>query len=106
VLEQGRVGEAVQLAVLMSDARAQLAITKYARQTYRRLHITARAYNSDQVERLREAGASYIVQPEFEAGVEVIRHVFQRYGVSGGELASLAARRRSSFYSRDDLDSI
>jgi CPA2 family monovalent cation:H+ antiporter-2 len=106
VLEQGRVGEAVQLAVLMSDARAQLAITKYARQTYRRLHITARAYNSDQVERLREAGASYIVQPEFEAGVEVIRHVFQRYGVSGGELASIAARRRSSFYSRDDLDSI
>jgi CPA2 family monovalent cation:H+ antiporter-2 len=106
VLEQGRVGDAVQLAVLMSDARAQLAITKYARQTYRRLHITARAYNSDQVERLREAGASYIVQPEFEAGVEVIRHVFQRYGVSGGELASIAAGRRRSFYSRDDLDSI
>jgi voltage-gated potassium channel Kch len=63
-------------------------------------------YNSDQVERLREAGASYIVQPEFEAGVEVIRHVFQRYGVSGGELASIAAGRRRSFYSRDDLDSI
>jgi CPA2 family monovalent cation:H+ antiporter-2 len=106
VLEQGRLGDASQLAVLMSDARAQLAITRYARQTYRRLHITARAYNSDQVERLREAGASYIVQPEFEAGVEVIRHVFQRYGVSGAELATIAAGRRSSFYSRDDLDSI
>lgn len=98
VLEQARVAEAAQLAVLMSDARAQVATTKYASSAYPRLHITARAYNSEQVQRLRDAGASQVVQPEFEAGVEVIRHVFQRYGVSGAELTTLAAGRRTSFY--------
>jgi CPA2 family monovalent cation:H+ antiporter-2 len=102
VLEQARVGEASQLAVLMSDARAQLAITRYVRQNYRRVYITARAFNGDQVARLQAAGASHIVQPEFEAGVEVIRGVFQRFGVSGAELTNLANARRNSFYRRED----
>ncbi len=104
VLEQARLGEASQLAVLMSDARAQVATTRYASGAYPRLHITARAYNSEQVQRLRDAGASQVVQPEFEAGVEVIRHVFQRYGVSGAELTTLAAGRRASFYRDEGTD--
>jgi hypothetical protein len=56
------------------------------------------------VEQLQEAGATLVVQPEFEAGVEVIRHVFQRYGISGMELVNLVRGRRRAFYSRGSLD--
>lgn len=104
VLGLARLSEASQLAILMSDARAQVVTTRYASRTYPRLHITARAFNSDQVERLRAAGAGQVVQPEFEAGVEVIRHVLQRYGVSGAELANLVAGRRRSFYREGPRD--
>lgn len=98
VLDLARLDDASQLAVLMKDVRAQVATTRYARRRHPRLHITARAIDAAHVEQLRTAGASQVVQPEFEAGVEVIRHVFQRYGVSGLELTNLAAGRRSHFY--------
>ena len=58
----------------------------------------ARAARREDLERLRRAGATDVVQPEFEAGVEVIRHALRRFGISGAELATLAAGRRASFY--------
>jgi hypothetical protein len=60
----------------------------------------ARAQRGEDVERLRRAGADVVVQPEFEAGVEVIRHTFQRYGVMGAELDHLVSGRRRGFYDR------
>lgn len=104
VLEQARVSDALVLAVLMSDARAAAATTAYARREHPRLDIVARALNSEQVEQLRAAGATAVVQPEFEAGVEAIRHVFHRYGVSGMELVTLASGLRRSFYERERPD--
>ena len=52
------------------------------------------------VERLQRAGAAEVVQPEFEAAVEVIRHALRRYGVSGMELVHASAGRRAMFYRR------
>ena len=56
--------------------------------------------SADQVERLRRAGANEAVQPEFEAGVEVIRHALRRYGIGGMELVNMVAGRRAAFYRR------
>ena len=50
------------------------------------------------VERLRRAGATEAVQPEFEAGLEVIRHALHRYGIPSAELVNVIARRRAEFY--------
>ncbi|MGH2500433.1 MAG: hypothetical protein ACRDF0_10160, partial [Candidatus Limnocylindria bacterium] len=55
-----------------------------------------------QLDRLRRAGATEVVQPEFEAGVEVIRHALARYGISALELTRIAAGRRASFYRRTE----
>jgi monovalent cation:H+ antiporter-2, CPA2 family len=62
------------------------------------LYIIARAENARQVEELRRAGASDVVQPEFEAGVEVLRHTLRRYGITEPQLGTLAEERRSGFY--------
>lgn len=104
VLQHANLAGASLLAVLMPDAAAAERTTALARQLNPRLDIVARASDDIAIEHLRQAGASDVVQPEFEAGVEVIRHALRRYGVSGVELANLAAGRRQSVYRRDPSD--
>ena len=54
--------------------------------------------NAGRSSELRRAGASEVVQPEFEAGVEVLRHTLRRYGITEPRLGDLAEERRSGFY--------
>lgn len=100
VLEHAHLEGARLLAVLMPDATATEAATQHARRLNPRLDIVARARDGRDVERLHRAGASEVVQPEFEASVEVIRHALHRYGVTSQELAQLASARRQAFYRR------
>jgi CPA2 family monovalent cation:H+ antiporter-2 len=100
VQEHAHLSRARLLAVLMPDVGAAELATRHARAHYPHLDIVVRAGNESDVERLRQAGATEVVQPEFEAAVEVIRHTMQRYGIHGMELVHLTAGRRSSFYRR------
>ncbi len=97
VLEHASLAEASLLAVLVPDTRSAELATRHARAMNPRLDIIARAARPEDLDRLRRAGATDVVQPEFEAGVEVIRHALRRFGISGAELATLAAGRRASF---------
>jgi len=98
VLEHASLAEASLLAVLVPDPRSAELATRHARAMNARLDIIARAARPEDLDLLRRAGATDVVQPEFEAGVEVIRHALRRFGISGAELATLAAGRRASFY--------
>ena len=98
VLAHAGLAEASLLAVLVPDTGTAELATRHARAMNPRLDIIARAARPEDLERLRRAGATDVVQPEFEAGVEVIRHALRRFGISGAELATLAAGRRASFY--------
>ncbi|HZU05435.1 MAG TPA: cation:proton antiporter [Chloroflexota bacterium] len=100
VLDHAHLETARLLAVLVPDARAAELATRYARTLHPRLDIVARATDAADVARLRRAGATEVVQPEFEAAVEVIRHAMQRYGIGGLELTHLTAGRRAAFYRR------
>jgi CPA2 family monovalent cation:H+ antiporter-2 len=100
VLEHAHLDQARLLAVLMPDTTATEAVTRQARRLNPRLDIVARARDVDAMARLQQAGATAVVQPEFEAGVEVIRHTLRRYGVGSQELLHLAAGRRLAFYER------
>jgi CPA2 family monovalent cation:H+ antiporter-2 len=98
VLEHAGLPAARLLAALVPDVADAERIVHGARAAGRRLHVVARAQRGEDVERLQRAGADAVVQPEFEAGVEVIRHALQRYGVTGTELNHLIAGRRRRFY--------
>jgi CPA2 family monovalent cation:H+ antiporter-2 len=100
VLEHAFLDRAVLLAVLVPDAHVAEAATRAARLMNRRLDVVARAVDVQDVERLHRAGAAEVVQPEFEAAIEVIRHALRRYGISGMELVHASAGRRASFYRR------
>ncbi len=101
VLEHAHVERARLLAVVMPDRSAAERATRAARALNPRLDIVARAVSAEELPRLRRAGATDVVQPEFEAGVEVIRHALRRFGVGGLELANAAAGRRAAFYQRE-----
>ena len=98
VLAHARLEDASLLAVLVHDDVAAEMAVRHARTMSAGLDIIARAGSQESIQKLRDAGASDVVQPEFEAGVEVIQHVFQRYDIHGEELEDLVGERRSAFY--------
>jgi CPA2 family monovalent cation:H+ antiporter-2 len=100
VLEHAFLDRATLLAVLVPDAQVAEAATRGALVLNRRLDVVARAVDVHDVHRLQRAGAAEVVQPEFEAAIEVIRHALRRYGVGGLELVHAAAGRRAVFYRR------
>jgi monovalent cation:H+ antiporter-2, CPA2 family len=102
VLEHAHLDSARLVAALVPDAGATELIVRRARQQNPRVDIVARARDEEQVERLRELGAREVVQPEFEAGVEVIRHALLSFGVSGPELSIAISGRRRRFYQREE----
>jgi monovalent cation:H+ antiporter-2, CPA2 family len=98
VLEHAHLEQARLLAILMPDAAAAELATRHAHALNPRLDIVARGGGPRDLERLRRAGATEVVQPEFEAGVEVIRHALGRFGVGGQELSNLVRGRRAAYY--------
>jgi CPA2 family monovalent cation:H+ antiporter-2 len=100
VLEHAHLDRARLLAVLMPDANAAELATKHAQALNPRLDVVARGGGVVDVDRLRKAGATEVVQPEFEAGQEVIRHALRRFGLGGLELSNLITLRRAAYYRR------
>ncbi len=98
VLAHTGLDRARVLAVTVPDASEAERIVRFGRSTNPRLDILARSQSRADIRRLRGAGASDVVQPEFEGGVEFIRHTMRRYGVLGTELQALSAGRRAAYY--------
>ncbi|HEX5416837.1 MAG TPA: cation:proton antiporter, partial [Chloroflexota bacterium] len=101
VLEHAGLGTARLLAILVPDVASAELTTQVAHRLYDRLAIVARVSRVTDVERLREAGASEVVQPEFEAGIEVIRRVLVRYGVASEAMEEEVSVRRQIFYQQE-----
>lgn len=98
VLDHANVAGARLLAVLVPDILTAELATRNARRMNPELDIIARATRADDVRALWRAGASEVVQPEFEAGVEVIRHTLFRYGVDAGAVELRLSTRRQAYY--------
>jgi CPA2 family monovalent cation:H+ antiporter-2 len=98
VLEQARVQEARTVAVTFSGLpQAPLAVQN-AKRLNPDVDIVARGLGPDSHLLMREAGASEIVDPEFESSLEFVRHVLHRYGIDAREILALQARWRAEYY--------
>jgi CPA2 family monovalent cation:H+ antiporter-2 len=98
VLDAGGLARARVLALTLPDATALRLALAYAKRSNPRLDVIVRALGTEEHERLLDAGASEVVHPEFEAGLEFVRHTLHRFGVDGTQLQALLARRRRDFY--------
>lgn len=104
VLDHAGIAEASLLAVLVPNVVDAELATQTAHRLRPDLDIITRISQATDLEQLRQAGASEVVQPEFEAGVEVIRLALLRYGIRADELDSEVAERREAFYQRESSD--
>lgn len=105
VLDKAGIRTARVLVVASVDLVSTPAAIRHARSVNPSIAIITRASASTEVEVLRAAGADEIVQPEFEAGLECIRFVLRKYGVSAQETNVLVGRRRSAHYRSSSPDS-
>lgn len=104
VLRHAGLDRARGLACTVPDRHATEAIVRAARMVVPRIDVIARARDSEQVAQLQRAGAAEVVYPEFEAGLEMIRHILHRYGVGLLEIQALLQARRATQYQRADED--
>ena len=91
-LEHARV-----LAITIPDPVVAEAIVRRAHDDHPRLHVVVRGGGRDSNARLRDAGASVIVDPAREIGLEVAYHALHWYGVGVLEIRQAQAQRRREF---------
>jgi len=98
VLEAAGLKQARLLLVAVSDARTATMIVEQARRICPTTPIVARAGYREHLEQLRESGAQVVVQPEFEAGLEMVRQVMRSCQAAPGEVERFSARMRERMY--------
>jgi CPA2 family monovalent cation:H+ antiporter-2 len=101
VLNACALSEARVLAVTLPDPAAAELIMAHVSRLNSRLDVIVRGRAREDYAALIGAGAAEVVQPEFEAGLEFVRHTLHRYGVDRTQIQMLLARRRRDFYRRE-----
>ncbi|HXH22503.1 MAG TPA: NAD-binding protein, partial [Dehalococcoidia bacterium] len=100
ILELANVRDARVLALTFPGDESRVAVIN-ARNVNPNIDIVARGSGFETQEMLRQLGVSEVVDPEFEAGLEFVRHVLHRFGVDSREITALQSRRRGEHYSRE-----
>ncbi|MFL5807466.1 MAG: cation:proton antiporter [Roseiflexaceae bacterium] len=98
VLEAAGVHTARLMLVAVSAAIDVELIVRQVRQLNPDLHIVARAARRAQIDELRAFGIHEIVQPEFEAGLEMVRQSLLHFGIPALEIEQLSDTVRSELY--------
>jgi K+:H+ antiporter len=98
VLQQAQIAEARAVAVTFANQPAGPLAVQNARDLNPDLDIVARGTGADSHVLLREAGADEVVDADFEASLEFVRHVLHRFGVDAREITSLQQRWRGEYY--------
>jgi CPA2 family monovalent cation:H+ antiporter-2 len=101
VLERAAIKASRMVAVTLPDLPSALQIVQTARQLNPRVRVMARTHDSRSIAHLKAAGAHEVVQPEFEAGLEMVRQALRSYGVSSLETQSIVGGRRQEHYAGD-----
>lgn len=91
-LERARV-----LVLTTPDPMVVETAMKNALQINPRLDIVARARGGARFGRVRTQGLLEIVEPEFEAGLEIMRHTLHRFGLSSPEIQYLVNALRRDY---------
>ncbi|HET9200951.1 MAG TPA: cation:proton antiporter [Dehalococcoidia bacterium] len=102
VLERCALERARLLAITFGDRASAELVMRNALLINPRLDIVVRAGSREAHERFLELGASEVVHPEVEGGLEFVRHTLRRYGLPQQEIQAIIARRRTEFFRAQD----
>ncbi|PSB54343.1 cation:proton antiporter [Chamaesiphon polymorphus] len=102
VLEKANLSAAKSMAIALPDPMSTRLTLNRALGLAPDLDITVRAHDKDEIEVLYQLGAQEVVQPEFEASLEMGAHMLLKLGDSAYAVTQAVNRYRSSRY-RDIL---
>jgi CPA2 family monovalent cation:H+ antiporter-2 len=98
VLEKAHLDTAKGLAIALPDPFATRLTLKRALSLAPDLDITVRAHAKDEIDILYQLGAQEVVQPEFEASLEMGAHMLLKFGDSTYEVQQVVNRYRRGRY--------
>jgi CPA2 family monovalent cation:H+ antiporter-2 len=98
VLEAAEVASARLLLIAIADAVAIRLTVERARQFNPQLHIVTRAAYAEHLAELRDLGVYEAVQPEFEAGLEMVRQVLAHYSIAPADVQRFSDAVRDELY--------
>jgi CPA2 family monovalent cation:H+ antiporter-2 len=98
VLEAASVHTARLLLITVSAAIDVELIARQVQQSNPALHVVARAARRAQIDVLRALGVHEVVQPEFEAGLEMVRQTLLHFGIAAAEIERLSDTVRNELY--------
>jgi CPA2 family monovalent cation:H+ antiporter-2 len=98
VLEAAGVHAARLVLITVPAAIDVELIARRVRQLAPELHIVTRAARRAQVEELRAIGIYEVVQPEFEAGLEMVRQTLLHFDMAAPEIQRLTDAVRHELY--------
>lgn len=98
VLEHARVKEARAMAVVISDPAATRRVVETAKRINPSLYVVSRTRYITEMDPLYELGADVVIPEDYEASVEALNHVLNRYLVPREDIEKFVSQVRSDHY--------
>ncbi len=96
VLHEAGIKDATALVLAIPDPVAIRLALDHAKRINPNLDIIARAHSDSELEFLQKRGVSETVQPETEAGIEIVRHLLCRLNIPEAAVVELISSRRKT----------
>jgi CPA2 family monovalent cation:H+ antiporter-2 len=103
ILKAARIENARILLLSVPDQNTIRLTVERARRLNPGISIIARAIRADDVAELHKIGVGAAIQPEFEAGVEMVRQALTQYTGDDSTAAPLISELRTEFYSSRNI---
>jgi monovalent cation:H+ antiporter-2, CPA2 family len=94
ILEAAELRKAKLLLITTPVAVISLGIVAQAQKINPKIRIIARAEGVEQMKALYKKGVTYVVQPEFEASLEIVNQTFLNLGIPAEQLKTLTEEAR------------
>jgi CPA2 family monovalent cation:H+ antiporter-2 len=98
VLHAAHIEHARMVLIAVGSAVDVESIARQARTVSPAVHIVARAAVINQVEVLHALGIHEVVQPEFEAGLEMMRQTLLHFGIASTTIEQMSDEVRDAAY--------
>ncbi len=99
VLEKAHLEKAKALAIALPDPASTRLLLKLALEFAPELDIVARSHENSEIDLLTQLGAREVVQPEFEAALEMGAHMLATLGEKTSAIGSIVQTLRTNRYS-------
>ncbi|HIK53472.1 MAG TPA: cation:proton antiporter [Oscillatoriales cyanobacterium M59_W2019_021] len=106
VLEKAHLELAKALAIALPDPASTRLLLKRALEFAPQLDVVARSHENSEIDLLTQLGAWEVVQPEFEAALEMGAHMLATLGENPDAIGEMVQTLRKNRYSRVRSDAI